>query len=394
MNRKKDVGKKPDTAIIVAIIALVGTLITAVLTSPVLIAIISRTPSPTLTETPSTTFQSLTPDNQSSPTADSSLPTFKPQNFSGKIAFSSTKDNTRGLYLLDAQDKSVLPIAPKLTENLDSYFHFKWSPDGKKILYSGFLPQAGLYIFDIENNQSSFLTDKPAFSFDWSPTGNQIVFSTMNYSNGLITYGQYVLDLTTKNYQPLASFSPEVSGMTDGIAWSPNNSEIAFSAWTETDDSSLDIFSVNPNGANLRNITNYPKGEAAYKNLAWSPDSKYLAMMTENSIILISSDSAFKTLYSSQEVSISPDKNGISWSPDSTKIIFDDLYNVIRIVNIKDGTITTMPLKGSCPNWSPDGKNIIFVSPGLNGNEILLNNDNGTEKLTDNMQVECAKWQP
>lgn len=378
MNKRKNAGKKPDTAITVALIALVGTLITAVLTSPVLIAIISRTPATTFSETPSATSQSLTPNGQ---------------NLRGKIAFSSTKDNVRGLYILDTRDKSILPVAPRLTENLNAFFHFKWSPDGKKILYSGFLPQQGLYIFNVENNQSSFLTDKIAFSFAWSPTSNQIVFSTMN-SNSAITYGEYILDLITKDYQPLASFAPEASGMTDGIAWSPDNSKIAFSAWTESNDSSLDIFFTSPNGANLQNVTNYPNGEIAYKNLAWSPDSKYLAMMTEDSIVLISSDKAFKTLFHSQAVSFFPDQNRLSWSPDSQKIIFDDTYNVVRIVDITDETITTIPLKGNCPNWAPDGKNIILVSPGLNGNEVFLVNDSGTEKLTENMQVECAIWQP
>lgn len=391
MNKKKNVGKKPDTAIVVAIIALVGTLITALLTSPVIVALISKTPQPTLTEIPSS--QSLTLTTQTLPTNTSSSHPTTSQSLGEKIAFSSTKDNVRGLYILDARDKSILPIAPKLTENLSAFFHFKWSPDGKKILYSGFLPQEGLYIFNLENNQSIFLTEKLAFSFTWSPTSNQIAFSTMN-SNGAITYGEYILDLITKDYQSLASLTPEVSGMTDGIAWSPDNSKIAFSAWTEKRNSSLDIFFINPNGTSLQNITNYPDDEIAYKNLVWSPDSKYLAMMTEDSIMLISSDKAFKTLYYSQAVSFLPDYNKLSWSPDSQKVIFDDTYNIVRIVDIVDETVTTVPLKGSCPNWSPDGKGIILVSPGLSGNEIFLVNDSGTEKLTENMQVECAIWQP
>lgn len=391
MNRKKDVGKKPDTAIIVAIIALVGTLITAILTSPVLIAIISKTPSPTLSETPPAISQSLTPDIQGSPTS-------KSQNFSEKIAFSSIKDNTRGLYLLDTRDKSVLPIAPNLTGGFNAYFYFKWSPDGKKILYSGFVPQHGLYIFDIENNQSSLLIDKGAFSFDWSPASNQVVFSTdQTTSSGITTWAEYILDVSTKNYQPLISLTPELSGMTDAIAWSPNNAEIAISAWSsDLENANLDVFFINPNGANLRNMTNNTNNsgnKTVSHNLVWSPDSKYLAIMTDNSVMLMSSDKSIKILFS-QEKGFYVDQDRLSWSPDSTKIIFDDLYDVIRVINVSDGAITTMPLKGGCPNWSPDGKSIIFVSPGLNGNEIFLTSDNGTEKLTDNMQVECAKWQP
>jgi hypothetical protein len=66
MNKRKSAGKKLDTAIIVAIIALVGTLATAILSNPVLIAIISKTPSPTLsnktitlTATPAITLSNI-----------------------------------------------------------------------------------------------------------------------------------------------------------------------------------------------------------------------------------------------------------------------------------------------------------------------------------------------
>lgn len=390
MNKKKDVGKRPDTAIIVAIIALVGTLITALLSSPVIVALITRTPVPTSTETPN-----LSSTAQNLPTSITDVPTITiQQSSSGKIAFSSTKDNVRGLYLLDVQDKSILPIAPKLTENLNAYFHFKWSPNGKKILYSGFLPQDGLYIFDVESNKSELLIDKSAFSFNWSPSNDQIIFSTnQTTSNGIYSFGQYILDLNTKDYQLLSNFPPEVSGMTDSVAWSPDNTTIAFSAWTED---SLDIFFINPNGSNLQNMTAPAKNsgdKTVFYDLAWSPDSKYLAIMTDNSIMLMSKDKSIKVLFN-QEKGFSPDQDRLSWSPDSSKIIFDDVYDIIRIISIADGAITTLPLNGTCPNWSPDGENIVFASPGLNGNEVYITNDNGTERLTDGLQVECAVWQP
>jgi Tol biopolymer transport system component len=386
MNKKKDVGKKPDTAIIVAIIALVGTLITALLSSPVIVALISKTPSPTISITSTETI--LSP-SQIAPTPNATVTATTPNFFStdGKIAFVSNKGNSLGLYLLYIVDKSVVPLPASLTGSIG---RFKWSPDGKKILYSS---DTGLYIVDTENYQSNLLTEKAlVFAFAWSPSSAQVALGNDK--------GIYLIDTATKNYQLLTSLVLEVSGVTDAIAWSPDGNEIAFSAW-ENAGNNLNLYLINPNGSNLRNLSalnqwgnndGNAKKFSTY-NLAWSPNSEYLAVMSEHAILLIGRDGMSRTLYSNE--------NGadtmfgrINWSPDSTKIIFNDKYNVIRIINITDGVVSTLPLNGVCPSWLRDGKSIIFVAPGMNSNEIFLTNDNGTEKLTDNMQVECAKSQP
>lgn len=385
MNKKKDVGKKPDTAIVVAIIALVGTLITALLSSPVIVALISKTPSPTLTITPT----DITPISSQTVQAPNTTPSsITPENFSsdGKIAFVSNNGNALGLYLLNIKDKSVV----SLPVSLYGSGRFKWSPDGKKILYSN---DTGLHIIDTENYKSNLLTEKAlVFAFEWSPSNSQVAFGNDK--------GTYLIDTSTKNYQLLTSLILEVSGVTDAIAWSPDGEEIAFSAW-ENAGNNLNLYLINPNGSNLRNLSasnQWGNNDGNTKvfstyNLAWSPNSQYLAVMSEHAVLLIGRDGISRTLYSNEN-GAETISGRINWSPDSAKVIFNDKYNVIRIINIADGTVSALPLNGVCPSWLNDGKSIIFVAPGMNGNEIFLTNDNGTEKLTDNMQVECAKPQP
>ena len=74
MPKRSTLEKKRDPIIISAIIALIGTVITAILASPVLVALIQRTPSPTMTAT-GIPMPTVTPSVASQVTATQSLPT-------------------------------------------------------------------------------------------------------------------------------------------------------------------------------------------------------------------------------------------------------------------------------------------------------------------------------
>jgi Tol biopolymer transport system component len=381
---------KPVT--IIALICLVGTVCAAAIASPMLANLFSGTPTQTEFSPPTETIAPIhTQAAIINPTETST-----PQNNDDEIAFVSTKDGTRGLYLLDVKDKSVEPIVLDLTQDLSGGVHFKWSPDGKYLAYTAFAPKRGVYIVDVADPEPVLVYETSLIlAFDWSPGSDKIVIAgaqDVGRQNGTV----FVVDSNTKVFKLLTNLQVEMSGFTDSISWSPDDSEIALSAW-DRDESDLNIYWITPSGDNLLNATDYENNwdgsNFVTHNLDWSPDGNSLAVMTENEITVMSRDGSSRVLYSNPK-GFDTVANKIRWSPDGEKLIFDDISGTIHVLNILDESMTDLPIKGRCASWSPDGENIIFSGAGPNYNELYVTNDNGTERITTDMQVECALWRP
>ena len=125
----------------------------------------------------------------------------------------------------------------------------------------------------------------------------------------------------------------------------------------------FDIYTINPDGTNLEQITNTPWDEYTSD---WSPDGT-------------------RIVYQSTEGS----------NPELQQYVYN-----IYIIN-KDGTGKTQltfeePYNG-IPSWSPNRDKILFVSTRDGNNEIYVMNIDGTNqtRLTDSLSIEVARsWSP
>lgn len=127
------------------------------------------------------------------------------------------------------------------------------------------------------------------------------------------------------------------------LAWAPDGRTIALQG---SRGSEYGLFLVNPDGSNLRHVTN--TGE-----LVWSPDSKSLASKRGISVL---------SLETGEERSLS---RGFSpaWSPDGRRIAFvhnTPGYYGIAVVSLRTGAIRDLT-RGYSPLWSPDGSRIAFI---------------------------------
>src|SRR5882724_3501608 len=176
-----------------------------------------------------------------------------------------------------------------------------------------------------------------------------------------------------------------------------NNGLIAFS--TNRNGPSGKIYVMNPDGSNQHGITNSPGGET---RPAFSPDGKKLAFVRDfQAILMMNPDGSGQTMVVDGAVaglsSISAFPN---WSPDGKKIVFRAIPKDSRnggdiyVINA-DGTgltqLTTDPADDSCPAWSPDGTKIAFASlrnpvQGDVNYEIYVMNPDGSNqtRLTNN----------
>jgi Tol biopolymer transport system component len=157
----------------------------------------------------------------------------------------------------------------------------RWSPDGRKILFSRLFYSTGAWVIYIANRDGSdahAVTD-PSLSAgdpDWSPDGGHIVFqspaepdlSTPQQIYKIHPNGSHLVQLT--NYAPdpnltIKSFRPR---------WSPDGEKISF---THVDPTTTlgpdgiphgDIFVMNPNGSDVVQVTHTPEAE---NGAAWDP---------------------------------------------------------------------------------------------------------------------------
>src|SRR6266850_1750287 len=171
-----------------------------------------------------------------------------------------------------------------------------------------------------------------------------------------------------------------------------------------------EIYVMNPDGTNQKNITNSPASET---RPAFSHDGKKIAFVKEfKGIYLMNPDgTSVATVLDGTVAGFTSITSFPDWSPDDTKIVFNAIPKGsqdggdIYIVNI-DGTgltrLTTDPANDTTPAWSPDGQKIAFASlrnpvPNAVNYEIYVMNADGSNqtRLTNSPEQDSdPKWSP
>lgn len=183
----------------------------------------------------------------------------------------------------------------------------------------------------------------------------------------------------------LVKITNNPSGADVNPAWSPDGTRIAYSRDGIVNE---DIYVMNADGTGQKRLTG--SGADAATNPTWSPDATKFAYEGHRdgnvNIFIMDADGCNVRRLTDGRWNISP-----SWSPDGTKIAFqstsdsDDVLDnwEIHTINV-DGTgekaLTNNDTGQSdtLPEWSPDGRRIVFQ--GSTGIEIM--NADGTEQRT------------
>ena len=180
-------------------------------------------------------------------------------------------------------------------------------------------------------------------------------------------------------------------------------------AFWSSQDGNGEIYLMDPDGSNMKNLTNHPANDQGPK---WSPDGSKIAFYTDRDYLSADPKEHSTEIYVMNADGSNPTRitNSFtidawpSWSPDGSKIAFQsyrDGNENIYVMNA-DGTdpvrLTSHPKVDYYPAWSPDGSKIAFYSDRDDNLEIYIMNADGSNQTNLSREPlafdESPSWSP
>ena len=179
--------------------------------------------------------------SQSQLTFEDSADSFNPAWSPGgtKIAFASTRDGNREIYIMDPNGSNVV----RLTNNLAADEQPAWSPDGSKIAFvSDRDGNTEIYVMNADGSGQVNVTNDAGEDVlpAWSPDGTKIAFQSDRETN----FAVWVMNADGSN--PTRLTSPSTPN--GAPSWSPDGTRIAF-------EQDYDIWVMNVDGSRKIQIT-------------------------------------------------------------------------------------------------------------------------------------------
>jgi TolB protein len=256
-------------------------------------------------------------------------------------------------------------------------------------------------------NQTNLTGDSPAAELDpkWSADGRRIVFTsdrvTPSNPDGdtevfvMNADGSHVAQLTFNRGEDVTP------------TWSPDGRKIAFGRiprYPDRGGNSLEIWTISADGTGERQLTNTPGGADFEPN--WSPDGRRIAFSSardnktkfQNIFTMDPNGGDVRQLTFSELTAQRP-----NWSPDGSQIVYhsyvpDGTFDIFTMRSDGSHQTRLTSEEGGQPAWSPDGRQIAFGSGRTGDFEVwtMLADGSLERQLTMRPLTQDGKvdWQP
>jgi Tol biopolymer transport system component len=297
-----------------------------------------------------------------------------------KLGISVTRSYSN-IFVVDPESKEETQLTNSLSWNGVP----RWSRNGSHIAFvSDRGGKRNIWTVPSSGGEPRLVTGNithPSFflymhSAAWSPDGKNIAFG-IYYSNE----GDKGIWVIPGEEGPIKKINFGYDGSIQGIDWSPDGRQIAFSYSREIThenpipDSRVgfqDVYIISADGGEPTKVTKTDNERLDFRNPRWSPDGKKIATFGldfswngeetgESGIYIVDLESG------RMELNPESDKGmwrGLSWSPDEKNFVLsrwleDRMY--LHTVSFRGGEINNLNIEGLEPDYSPDGKKIVFA---------------------------------
>lgn len=221
-----------------------------------------------------------------------------------------------------------------------------------------------LFCYDRATRQTTKVTDFTYYDIKWPSLGdNDIVFEQggLLYRYNLKDGKLYPIPVqVVDDNQSTRNKYVDASKFINSSSISPDGTRVAFGARG-------DVWTVPAKSGITRNLT---QSDGAHdRNVAWSPDGKYIAYISDRT----GEDELYIQAQDGKEEAIQLTKDsdtykyGPTWSPDSKHILWYDKMNRINMVEVSSKKVTVVAQSKSGEmgdfDWSADSRWIAYTMP-------------------------------
>jgi len=209
-------------------------------------------------------------------------------------------------------DLQIIPVLPGGGLHL--------SPDGQKILFSGYKGnvrpvEVDIWTIQVEGGPPTPITDSPTQDRYpcWGPDGESIAFLRYHEgSEGVLVHNLYLVPSAGGEPKAITVDADSVEFAT--FAFSPDGNQLAYF--------SNGALKVRPAEGGEARVVAIPEGVGSHSELAWSPDGQRIAYTGRASIWITSLDGGDPVEVRTGVLEEGAENLHIDWSPDGEKLVF------------------------------------------------------------------------
>lgn len=339
----------------------------------------------------------------------------------------------------------------------DPRFSATWSPDGNKLAFvtyrlfdssNGQFKSLNVWLMNADGSGLRPITSDPKRTFydvTWSPDGRKLAATCALVEiskKGEVSYSSANVCIVSADGSGVVPVTRFMNNQTviENIVWSPDGRKIAFLSNRLLDGNedkkplellTRNIWIMDPDGSHALALTQFTEDHLRITSLAWSPDSRKLAYISNRAL-----DGSLKGARGENLWLIHADGSGsspltrfhqvycraFSWSPDGTRFALssdapldgsDHDGGPRNIWVMRSDGSAAVPLtsattfassRSDWPVWSPDGSLIAFASCTYSSNLkpssecnlwVMKEDGSGAKPLTsDGKTGEAFLWRP